>query len=62
MIRFGQPIGFIFGVVIGIKTRDYFMYPYALRVQDLEQDFRQFEGTSTQMERELEKKINYMAS
>ena len=35
MIRLGKPVGFMVGLTLGIVTRDHFLYPYAIKVQDL---------------------------
>lgn len=42
MLRIGKPIGFIIGLTLGIKTRDFFIYPYPLRAQDMEEDFNRY--------------------
>ena len=39
------------GVFLGIITRDHFIYPYPLRVQDLEGDFKEFSKQTDQMEK-----------
>lgn len=36
MLRLSKPIGFIIGIGLGIYTRDSYVYPYPLRVQDLQ--------------------------
>lgn len=46
MVRLSKPIGFLAGIYIGITTRDYFIYPYPIRVQDLEEDFKKYEKES----------------
>jgi len=55
--RFGKPVGFLLGVFLGVITRDHYMYPYPLRVQDLEEDFKEFEKQTDKMENEVQKKI-----
>ena len=39
MIRISKPIGFIIGTLLGIYTRDNYLYPYPLRVSDIQQDY-----------------------
>jgi len=39
MLRLSKPIGFLFGVGLGLFTRDNYVYPYPLRVQDIEEDY-----------------------
>lgn len=39
MIRISKPIGFIVGVVLGIQTRDNYLFPYPLRVEGLREDY-----------------------
>ena len=40
--RVGKAFGFVLGIGLGIITRDHYMYPYPLRVHDLEEDFKEF--------------------
>jgi hypothetical protein len=35
MLRISKPIGFGFGVLIGMLTRESYVYPYPLKVEDL---------------------------
>jgi hypothetical protein len=49
--RFGKPFGFVVGVFLGIITRDHYVYPYPLRVQDLEEDFKEFQKQTDKMEK-----------
>lgn len=39
MLRVSKPLGFITGMLLGIYTRDSYVYPYPLRVQDLQEDY-----------------------
>ena len=39
MIRPGKAIGFIVGLFIGIYARDNYLYPYPIRVHDLQSAF-----------------------
>jgi hypothetical protein len=65
MLRLSTPIGFIAGLFIGIYTRDNYVYPYPLRVQDIQEDYDKLneningriadlEATINKMENELE--------
>ena len=59
-MRVGKILGFATGLFIGYKTRDYFIYPYPLRVDDLQINFEEFEKETDKMEKELKKKIKKM--
>lgn len=65
MIRISKPIGFIIGTVLGIYTRDNYLYPYPLRVSDLQQDYEkinkniddrmaELQGTIIRMDEQLQ--------
>jgi hypothetical protein len=41
MMRISKPIGFCFGVLIGMLTRESYVYPYPLKVEDLKEDFNE---------------------
>jgi hypothetical protein len=62
MVRFGKPIGFAVGLMLGVSTRDYFVYPYAIRVIDLEDDFKQYEQEALKAERQVERIIRGMTA
>lgn len=62
MIRVSKPIGFLIGICLGIYTRDNYVYPYPLRVQDLEEDFKELDTNVNTRIRELENTINKMSN
>lgn len=39
MLRLSRPVGFVLGIVLGIYTRDSYVYPYPLRAQDMQEDY-----------------------
>ena len=39
MLRLSRPIGFFMGLFLGMYTRDSYVYPYPLRVQDMKEDY-----------------------
>lgn len=45
MIRTSKPLGFILGTLLGIYTRDNYLYPYPLRVYDLQQDYEKLNNS-----------------
>lgn len=45
MLRISKPIGFILGAFLGIYTRDNYLYPYPLRVSDLQQDYERLNSS-----------------
>lgn len=40
MVRISKSLGFMLGLVMGIYTRDNYVYPYPLKVQQLEEDYQ----------------------
>ena len=60
MVRIGKPLGFIVGLSLGVITRDHFIYPYAIKAQDLEENFKEFERLSDEMELAEVRKIRRM--
>lgn len=45
MLRLSKPFGFITGILLGIYTRDSYVYPYPIRVQDLEEDYKKLDSS-----------------
>lgn len=45
MLRLSRPIGFVLGIFLGIYTRDNYVYPYPLRVQDLQADYEKINSS-----------------
>ncbi len=60
MIRLGKPIGFVVGILLGITTRDNYLYPYPLRTDDLEEEYKQYTKEATAREKHLNDSIAKM--
>ena len=61
MLRLSKPFGFLAGILLGIYTRDCYIYPYPLRVQDLEEDYKKIDDNIKERSGELEKTVNRMS-
>ena len=60
MFRITKALGFVTGIVLGVITRDNYLYPYPLRVSDLEEDFNKYNKEMDKKEAELKITIKEM--
>ena len=60
MLRISKPFGFIVGLYLGITTRDNFLYPYTIKVQDLQQEYTTVMAKLDQEDSDLSKTIDKM--
>ena len=51
MVRVSKVVGFVVGAGLAVITREYFIYPYALRVQDMQEDFNHYEKEANKVQK-----------